>query len=392
MDDTGDPIIDLQQIRWQVVEQLKDSCLAEAQCAIPGQTDVKELIRHRHEKQRIARNSREVASIGSKIQILMRHFSRGDEIDPRRISPVLELVEAHTENSDLFRLCTLLWSIPVSKGYGRRMRYLVWDQHNGRLIGIFALGDPVFNLRTRDEWIGWSVSQRTERLAHVMDAYIVGAMPPYSQLLGGKLIASLIASDEVRDNFRSKYAGKKGIISEVEKPANLGLVTITSALGRSSVYNRLKLSDVLQLQSIGYTEGWGHFHISDEVFEQLRMVLNHLEHPYANGHKYGHGPNWKIRTIREGLRALGLDPNVLRHGIRREVFAFALCQDIQAFLRGERDYEPITAPVSVIADAAKERWIVPRAERMPTYRGWTREQTRSLFLASTVRQLELSLA
>lgn len=390
MADSEDQILDLDQIRCRIVEQIQASVSTETRLIFSNELDQKESIRRRHQQQRVVRNTRELTAIGHKMPQLMRHFANGDEVEPGNIQPILEVVVSETENSDLFRLATMIWSIPVSKGFGRRMRYLVRDGHNNKLIGIFALGDPVFNLRTRDNWIGWNVGQRSERLAHVMDAYIVGAMPPYSHLLGGKLIASLIASDEVRDKFRKKYAGRKGIISELEKPADLALVTITSALGRSSVYNRLKLNDLLQLHTIGYTEGWGHFQIPDEVFEQLRKVLEHLNHPYANGHKYGHGPNWKIRTIREGLQALGLDPNVLRHGIRREVFALALCQDVQAFLRGEIEYQPIVAPATMITEAAKKRWILPRAERLPEYREWTREQTRCHFLASTIRQLELS--
>jgi hypothetical protein len=34
-------------------------------------------------------------------------------------------------------------------------------------------------------------------------------------------------------------------------------------MGRSSVYNRLKLSGIMYFKSIGYTGGWGHFHIPD---------------------------------------------------------------------------------------------------------------------------------
>jgi len=38
----------------------------------------------------------------------------------------------------------------VSRGYGRQ-RFLIWDQSNEKLIGLIALGDPVFNLRVRDQ-------------------------------------------------------------------------------------------------------------------------------------------------------------------------------------------------------------------------------------------------
>src|SRR5262249_41111946 len=69
---------------------------------------------------------------------------------------------------------------------GRRLRYLVWDANNDKLIGIMALGDPVFNLKVRDELIGWDIKDRGKRLVNVLDAYVLGAVPPYNMLLGGQ--------------------------------------------------------------------------------------------------------------------------------------------------------------------------------------------------------------
>jgi hypothetical protein len=87
---------------------------------------------------------------------------------------------------------SLTWAVPVSHGFGRRLRYLVWDRHNGKLIGLMAIGDPVFNLSVRDKLIGWNSHARGERLVNIMDAYVLGAVPPYNMLLGGKLVAALI--------------------------------------------------------------------------------------------------------------------------------------------------------------------------------------------------------
>ena len=72
------------------------------------------------------------------------------------------------------------------------MRFIVWDDSNGKVLGILAIGDPVFNLRVRDEHIGWSAVDRKARLVNVMDAYVLGALPPYNTLLGGKLVACLL--------------------------------------------------------------------------------------------------------------------------------------------------------------------------------------------------------
>ncbi|MEN1480686.1 Druantia anti-phage system protein DruA, partial [Pseudomonas aeruginosa] len=81
---------------------------------------------------------------------LMKFFASGADIDPEKISPVLERVSSGTQQGELFRLASLSWSVPVSNGFGRRLRYLVWDENNGKLIGLIAIGDPVFNLAVRD--------------------------------------------------------------------------------------------------------------------------------------------------------------------------------------------------------------------------------------------------
>ena len=319
---------------------------------------------------------------------LIENFANGDEITPSAIDPELVLVSSDEETGYLFRFASLLWSVPVSHGYGRRIRFLVRDRSNGKLIGIFALGDPVFNLQARDKWIGWDVNDRRARLVNVMDAFVVGAVPPYSQLLGGKLVTSLIGSKEVSKIFSSRYGKTKGIISGEEKSAHLSLVMITSALGHSSIYNRLKLyskvsgaedKPLVELIKIGETVGYGHFHLSNSIFERIRTLLELEDHPYASSYKFGHGPNWRLRVIRVGLKRVGLDEELLRHGIAREIYAMPLAENFQKYLRGEVKNALLhRPPVSDIAQAALERWVLPRSERKLEYKSWQREDLMEL--------------
>lgn len=303
---------------------------------------------------------------------LKRYFASGHEVDPTKIRPKLQLIRSNTWESALFRLATLSWSIPVSSGFGRRMRYLIWDQHNGKLIGLIALGDPVFNLKARDDYIGWDSDARKLRLVDLMDAYVLGAVPPYNSLLGGKLVACLVRTDQIRRDFQSKYSRSIGIISQKTKKAKLVMVTTSSALGRSSVYNRLKINGDAYFRSIGFTGGWGHFHVPDSLFLDLREYLRNHNHAYVDGHKYGDGPNWRLRTIRAALDALDFRGDLLRHGIRREVFVSSLAANAAEILRGE-----CTGPnfnslktVEEVSELAKKRWVVPRSERQPSYYQW----------------------
>ena len=105
------------------------------------------------------------------------------------------------------------------------------------------------------------------------------------------------------------------------------MVTTSSALGRSSVYNRLRLGRYRLFRSVGYTSGWGHFHIPDRLFATMRDYLKAHGHPYANNNRYGDGPSWKLRAVRECLRLLGLNTDWLHHGIAREVFVCELAKN-----------------------------------------------------------------
>ncbi|MGH9785668.1 MAG: Druantia anti-phage system protein DruA, partial [Terriglobia bacterium] len=267
--------------------------------------------RRLHAAQRRERLQAERRFIVKQWPLLRGHLADGREVDPSRVAPRLELIQADTWQSDLFRMTSLTWSVPVSQGYGRRMRFLVWDESNGKLIGLIALADPVFNLAARDKHVGWSADDRRKRLAHVLDAYVLGALPPYKMLLGGKLVAALVGTREIRDAFARKYSGVHGLISGEVKPAALAMVTTSSALGRSSVYNRLRLENYRLFRSVGFTSGWGHFHIPDRLFATMRDYLKAHGHPYADNHHFGDGPNWKLRAVRECLKLLGLNPDLL---------------------------------------------------------------------------------
>ena len=105
----------------------------------PGSS--KDIIRAVHGVQRDERLAVNDKFIADRFPHLIKYFASGHEIDPARISPALQLVSSDSWETELFRLASLTWSVPVSNGFGRRLRYLVWDNHNGKLIGIIAIGD-----------------------------------------------------------------------------------------------------------------------------------------------------------------------------------------------------------------------------------------------------------
>jgi hypothetical protein len=346
----------------------------------------KEIIRALHSAQRNDRLRLNKAFLIGNLSPLLGYFASGTEVDPAHIRPVLQRIRSHTWESDLFRLASLTWAVPVSNGFGRRLRYLVWDRSNKKLIGLIAIGDPVFNLAVRDKLIGWNADNRCDRLVNMMDAYVLGAVPPYNRLLGSKLIASLVRTREVYNDFTRTYGNTRGIISDKEKGARLLAVTTSSSLGRSSVYNRLRLGNIDYFHPIGYTTGWGHFHIPDDLFSDLRAFLRAKGHPYADLHRFGQGPNWRLRTMRTALEALGFKEEMLRHGIKREVFLCEFASNAIDILRQGKGRPKLSTLLRAdeVAELAVERWMLPRSQRRPEFRAWTADKITELLMPRLV--------
>ena len=282
---------------------------------------------------------------------------------------------------------------PDIKWLWPKVEISVWDDNNEKLIGLLALGDAVFNLKVRDEVIGWDHKRRADALVNMMDAYVLGAVPPYNFLLGGKLIASLLRTVEIVKAFREKYQDSTGVISKQKKYAQLAAISTSSALGRSSIYNRVKLDGRLILEPIGYTSGWGHFHFSDELFEEMREYLKYKADRYANAHNFGNGPNWRIRVIRRTLSLLGMDPDLARHGFTREVFFCPVANNAVAFLRGDDpclQYSDLL-DVKSVSRLALNRWVLPRASRVSDHVVWRSEQFLTELTGRTTQPGELAM-
>ena len=99
-------------------------------------------------------------------------------------------------------------------------------------------------------------------------------------------------------------------------------------------------------------------------------------HEYANGYKFGGGPNWRVRVARVGLDTLGMDADdILRHGIEREVYAMPTAANARGFLAGD-EAEPVFRhrTVDELSALARERWVVPRSERIADFRRFRREE------------------
>jgi Domain of unknown function (DUF4338) len=338
----------------------------------------KEALRDLHSSAVRHRIQRAQPSLARHEDRLLKRLASGHELDPQAIRPRLVEITRGSDNELLFRYAALHWSIPVSAGYGRRLRFALVDEaHDNALMGIIGLGDPVYALGVRDRWIGWTAEQRRRSLHRVMDAFVLGAVPPYNGLLVGKFVAMVATSNETRECFNRKYAMRISRITGERRKGTLALVTTSSALGRSSVYNRLRTASGPIAISVGYTAGYGEFHFSDGLYDVITQYAHRYCVPTAKRSEWGTGFRNRREVVKKALQHMGLPADaLLRHGVRREVFVMPLGTGCRETLTHGARLQPHSRPLDDMFDTFRDRWLLPRASRYSSWRDWRPEHWR----------------
>lgn len=306
----------------------------------------------------------------------------GSEITPERISLELREVQSNSFEEILFRWWNLIWwSIPFQRSYGRQMRFLLWDTTHDTPFGLICLQSPVLKISVRDNYLGIPKNELDVWVNRSLNAQRVGALPPYNELLGGKMVALTLSCNEIRKAYERKYKNYVSIIKERKLDPELLFITTTSAFGKSSLYNRLKYNGEVVVECLGYTQGSGTFHIPEELYEELLEFLKNQGVDVARG--YGHGPSRKLKLISLGLNYLGL-PKFEYHGIKREFYLFPLVKNLREVIQDSQKPIWVDRPFNNLEDFWKERWAIPRAERMPEWKNFNSNN----YLKNTERMLK----
>jgi len=245
---------------------------------------------------------------------------------------------------------------------------------------------PLFDDRRGQKAIDVALSElrKAGLSSRVADLSLCGAVDPYGPLLGGKLVALILASEEVRAAYASRYGGQTSLITSqmagrpVSKPADLQVLTTTSLYGLgSSQYNRLFLSAAqhkdlpfdMSWEAIGrsLTGGYGTSHLGDATTEALRCLSEARHDSRRVNNRFGEGTSPRLRQVREGLDTLGIESDqVLHHATPRIFYGFQLAPGAKDALLNLGETTPSAPSASTIAAAWRARWLLGRVRREET--------------------------
>jgi hypothetical protein len=176
--------------------------------------------------------------------------------------------------------------------------------------------------------------------SQVVDVSVCGAVHPYNELLGGKLVALVLHSKEVRDLYEAQYGDRISLISSqmagrpIRRSARLKVLTTTSLYGvGSSQYNRLKLRvreypdlphdiswQLFDQDNRERTSGFGSLHLGNATMNSLRELSAVTYGARRVNNRFGEGASPRLRQIREGLEALGLESSHFLHHATPRLF------------------------------------------------------------------------
>jgi hypothetical protein len=209
---------------------------------------------------------------------------------------------------------------------GRKLGFLV--KHNASLLGILFLASPVINLGARDIALALpsDPSRKGAALRNVADLSVCVPSQPFGwRWNGGKLLA-MVATTLGR-YWEARYGDK------------LTHITTTSLWGKGSMYNRV-------YKFVGYTQGYGHEHITDEEYMRMISWMKRRLVPIPTGH-FGEGSNLRFRVLSAYRKASGDKTHTAFHGNKRGVYVT----------------EATAEPLMTVVARWYERWGAPRYMR-----------------------------
>jgi hypothetical protein len=192
-------------------------------------------------------------------------FITGRNLQIKRIKPEVHICRTPYDFA-IHRYCRLTQTVPSGPRTGRRIAALVYDagQRSPAVMGALMLASPLYSVRARDEFLGWTKSLQVKNLGlkRAMDLSLCMALPPYNCLRAGKLVATLAVSDTLSKEFALRYRNK------------LLAITTTCATGlHCPIFNRIMIRPGGLYRRIGETTGYSAMIFSDKTVAAARNLI-----------------------------------------------------------------------------------------------------------------------
>jgi hypothetical protein len=266
------------------------------------------------------------------------------------LDPYVEIVEDPKESTKWAAVRRMIHTMDFTANPGRNVKINVKDRVSGKLLGQISLASDVTAMGVRDNFIGWTKDNKfvDGKLNNTTIAStIVCTQPLGYNFLGGKLIAMMTTTPEVRAYWKSKYDNV------------LIAVGTTSLYGIHSQYNGIPLFKTLG-ESAGkislkpddkFYDPW-HQWIKENRAEWYKQNIS--DERARNGASMGYESNGPVSGIKQKIlsaifKECGIKATEYHHGFKRGVYMAMMYENGCEYLRNE-----ITEDKLILKDKFKQ--------------------------------------
>ena len=266
------------------------------------------------------------------------------------LDPYVEIVEDAKESTKWAAVRRMIHTMDFTANPGRNVKINVKDRVSGKLLGQISLASDVTAMGVRDNYIGWSKDNKfvDGKLNNTTIAStIVCTQPLGYNFLGGKLVAMMTTTPEVRAYWKEKYDNV------------LIAVGTTSLYGLHSQYNGIPL-----FKTLGESAGKISLKPDDKFYDPWHQWIkehhaewydeNITEERARNGANMGYDRNGPVSGIKQKIlgkifKECGIKANQYHHGFKRGVYFAMMYENGNEFLRNE-----ITEDKLILKDKFKQ--------------------------------------
>jgi hypothetical protein len=266
------------------------------------------------------------------------------------LDPYVEIVDDPKESTKWAAVRRMIHTMDFTANPGRNVKINVKDRVSGKLLGQISLASDVTAMGVRDNFIGWTKDNKfvDGKLNNTTIAStIVCTQPLGYNFLGGKLIAMMTTTPEVRAYWKSKYDNI------------LIAVGTTSLYGIHSQYNGIPLFKTLG-ESAGkislkpddkFYDPW-HQWIKENRAEWYKQNIS--DERARNGASMGYEANGPVSGIKQKIlgqifKECGIKATQYHHGFKRGVYMAMMYENGCEYLRNE-----ITEDKLILKDKFKQ--------------------------------------
>ena len=239
--------------------------------------------------------------------------------DIENLDPFLVVVSEEAKQKEFTILRKMISTMSYDVNPGRHIKIIVMDKNTDTYLGALVLSSDFHTLEARDKHIGWTKDNKFKdgRLKNTcIMSTIVPTQPFGFNFLGGKLLACLTTTDEIRKIWKDKYGDV------------LVGITTTSLYGSYSMYNSIPY-----WKKLGSSKGTALIKPNDEVYMYWYKFLEKNYSDEMTKAKQMTSPKQKVLKLMYDV--LSIDVKKLQNTFTRGIYFSSFYNNTNDFLCGD---------------------------------------------------------